>query len=138
MRSFALLENISRWRPTLLEQTHKPSYSVLGAGTRDEPPRTSTWEATIVSATPRNNSLAVRKTVAELQSGLTEIVAVAGAQSLNHETDEKTVTVLPLTLYLLSFHYARVFDESLKCKLESKLERVLINSHLVKKLIAHP
>ena len=80
----------------------------------------------------------MRKTVAELQSGLTEIVAVAGAQSLNHETDEKTVTVLPLTPYLLSFHYARVFDESLKCKLESKLERVLINSHLVKKLIAHP
>ena len=49
--------------------------------------------------------------------------------------DEKTVTVLPLTLYLLSFHHARVFVESLKCKLESKLERVLINSHLVKKLI---
>ena len=49
----------------LLEQTHKPSYSVLGAVTRDQPLRKSAWEATIVSATPRNNSLAVRKTVAE-------------------------------------------------------------------------
>ena len=66
------------------------------------------------------------------ESGLTEIVAVAGAQSLNHETRTRsTVTVLPLTLDLLSFHYARVFDESLKGKLESKLEPVLINSHLV-------
>ena len=58
----SLARSLSR---PLLEQTHKPSYSVLGAGTRDQPLRKSAWEATIVSATPRNNSLAVRKTVAE-------------------------------------------------------------------------